>query len=110
MKKTVQDTQAELLSLVEKHEQLVQNNGEKSNDILVLTAETNHLKQILAENKLLIAKYSNRLKEKDQEMHDLAEQLRDKNKVHLDYERTFMKDLKSKELDANNLTIRIQEL
>ena len=43
-------------------------------------------------------------------MHNIAEQLRDKNKVHLDYERTFLKDLKSKELDQSNLTLRIKEL
>lgn len=65
-----------------------------------MSAEINQLKTDVLKKKQVINQYQRRLEQKDVEMSKFHEKLAEKNKEHLDNERTFIKDLKKREEEA----------
>ena len=57
LKKTLKETQNELVGLVEAHEQLSQKQSVQCQDVLLLTAEINQYKTEIAEKTALIKEY-----------------------------------------------------
>lgn len=110
LKRTLKGSHGELVGLVEAHEQLTQKHSAKSQDGLLLTAEVSRLKQEVAEKKLLIEKFQARLSEKDQDMKNMQNTLGDRDKAHLDNERSFRQDLRHRDESTHDLLKRTKQL
>ena len=76
----------------------------------MLTSELNQLKQEIIKRKQLLTSYQTRLDDKDKEFKKIHETLADRNKVHLENERSFLHDLKQKDESHQNLTLKLKEL
>lgn len=95
---------------MEAHELLTQKHGAKSQDGLLLTAEVSRLKQEVAEKKLLIEKFQARLSAKDQELKHMQSTLGDRDRAHLDHERSFREDLRHRDESTHDLLKRTKQL
>lgn len=95
---------------MEAHEQLTQKHSTKSQDGLLLTAEISRLKQEIAEKKLLVEKFQTRLNEKGQEMKSIQSTLGDRDRAHLDNERSFRQDLRHRDESTHDLLKRTKQL
>ena len=76
----------------------------------MLSTELNQLKQEIIKRKELLTSYQTRLDDKDKEIKKIHDTLADRNKVHLENERSFLHDLKQKDESHQHITLRMREL
>ena len=93
LKKTLQETQQELLKLVEAHEILTKKDSSKYRDMKVLSKELEGLKRGLEKKQTLLDEYQDRLEEKDQEIAKMRDRLSQRDTETLNNERTFRSEL-----------------
>lgn len=93
------------MKLVGTHEELTLAKGQNSKEVLSLTNETNSLKEQLHEKKHLIVQFQQRMNDKEQEIIHLQHQLEGRDKLHLENERNFLRDIRNRE-DANKDVVK----
>ena len=76
----------------------------------MLSNQLQSLKEEINKKQKLLADYEQRLQQKDLELRAVKEKILDRDKSHIEHERTFINDLKQREESHLHLKQEIQNL